>query len=463
MKTSRATWIKWGICALLTAICLLIPSTDVYNTQVKGFLAITVFCLALSAFELVSDFTVGMLLPGLWVFFGVSDFATVMSAWVSPTMLLATGAFFMAACLEECGLLKRIAFWMMCKVKGSYFALLFVMMLAGIVLNILTFGYAYVIVPAIAVGLIASLGGRDASPDNKKIAAGLGAACMLGCATAHSYTYQAAAWGVINTMGAEFLGDNKIAPLAMMLHNWPMFFVSLLILFVAYLMFRPKNGLGDVSYFQEHLDAMGKVSRREKVNAIVLGILVLYVFSVQWTGLSLELGFALIPFLLYLPGVRGAKDETVRGVNFGMLFFVASCMAIGTVATSLGLDAVLSDVCMSLLHGNSNSMVVMAVVFGIVFILNFFMTPMAIWSLITIPLFTMVVQMGFNPVPFGYAINVCAEAIVLPYEYVPYLIIYGFGLMNMKDFFIFNVVRSVLVLAGVVFVMTGYWHLIGLL
>lgn len=63
---------------------------------------------------------------------------------------------------------------------------MFMMMIVGIILNILTFGASFVIVPAMAVGLCLSLDGLGT-----KTAAGLGAACILGCATAHSYTYMA--------------------------------------------------------------------------------------------------------------------------------------------------------------------------------------------------------------------------------------------------------------------------------
>lgn len=177
----------------------------------------------------------------------------------------------------------------------------------------------------------------------------------------------------------------------------------------------------------------------------------------------MELGFAIIPFLLYLPGINGAEFETALKTNFEMLFFIASCMAIGTVATQLGLADELANLCMTLLHGNDNIIVVLTVVFVVVFILNFLMTPMAIWSILTVPLLSIAVNMGYNPLPFAYAVNAVAEAILLPYEYVPYLVIYGFGLMKFKDFLVFNAIRSVLVLAGVVLVLTGYWHIIGLL
>ena len=192
-------------------------------------------------------------------------------------------------------------------------------------------------------------------------------------------------------------------------------------------------------------------------------MLLLYSFTVNLTGLDLNYGFALIPFALFLPFINGATQQTVEKVNFEMLFFVAACMAIGTVATNMGLGDAIAEACLKALGGNTSPMLIIAIIFGIVFILNFLMTPMAIWSLITIPLLTMVTNLGFSALPFAYAINACAEAIIMPYEYVPYLVIFSFGMISMKDFVVFNIVRSIVVLLGIVVVLTGYWHLIGLM
>ena len=117
-----------------------------------------------------------------------------------------------------------------------------------------------------------------------------------------------------------------------------MFLVSIVVLYIAYLMFRPKEGLGDIKYFREHLDAMGKMTRREKVNAIVLVLLVLYVFTTEWTGLTMELGFAIIPFLLYLPGINGAEFETALKTNFEMLSSLPAAWPLVPLLPNLGLQ-----------------------------------------------------------------------------------------------------------------------------
>ena len=105
----------------------------------------------------------------------------------------------------------------------------------------------------------------------------------------------------------------------------------------------------------------------------------------------------------------------------------------------------------------------MAIIFAIVFLLNFAMTPLAIFALITSPMLALAVSLGYSPIPFAYAVNACAEAILLPYEYVPYLIIFSFGMISMKDFIKVNILRSVLFFGGFLLVLVPYWMLIGLL
>ena len=100
---------------------------------------------------------------------------------------------------------------------------------------------------------------------------------------------------------------------------------------------------------------------------------------------------------------------------------------------NVGIDKALANLFILLLGGNTSVVAIMGLVFGIVFGLNFLMTPMAIFALVTKPILELATGMGFSPLPFMYAINACSEAIILPYEYVPYLIVYSFGMISMKD------------------------------
>ena len=150
-------------------------------------------------------------------------------------------------------------------------------------------------------------------------------------------------------------------------------------------------------------------------------------------------------------------------MNLKPVIFAAGCMGIGTVAASLGLGDVLVNLLSTLTSGGSNPFLLFLVVFIIVFGLNFLMTPLAIFSLITAPVLALATSLGHDPVPYAYMISSLSEAIILPYEYIPYLIIYGFSMIKMKDFIILNTFRSIMIFLGFLGIMIPYWMLIGLI
>ena len=292
--------------------------------------------------------------------------------------------------------------------------------------------------------------------------AAIATAAMLGGCTAHSFTYQAGVWGVIMKMGANYISPTDITPLKIILHCWPLFFVTLLILFIVSKWYKPEKQLGEIVYFEEHLKAMGKITREEKANIAVMLLVLVYIFTVDIHKLDVNLGFAILPWLSLFPGIRGADYNTFKKMNVTMLFFIAACMSIGTVAGSMGLGEALKNLCMTLLAGNTAPTLLMGSTFVIVFGLNFVMTPLAICSLMIEPLCLLAIEAGFSPIPFAYAVNACSEAIILPYEYVPYLVVYGFGMIKSGDFIKINIMRSLVFFAGFLFILVPCWRIIGL-
>ena len=305
-KMGKSTMIKWAISLGLAVIFALIPQQGFYTYEMKSFMVITVFSLALAAFEIAPLLVIAIMMPSLWCLFKTAPATVVMAPWMGTTMLLVVGGLFLGVTLEDCGLLRRMAYYLMCKVKGNYFALLVSLMLTSIFLNIVTSGASYLIMAPLAAGLCISLGGMQ-----KKLGAGVAAAIMLGSCTSHAYTYQAAAWGVIMKMGANYLAPTDITPLSIMLHNWPLFFVSLLILWITSKWYKPDEGLGEISYFENALAEMGTMTRREKVNLVIMLLVLIYIFTIKLHGLDINLGFAIIPWLVYLPFVDGADEKDI--------------------------------------------------------------------------------------------------------------------------------------------------------
>jgi len=459
-QVSKSTLLKWGISIALAIICLLIPEQGFFTAQVRTFLTITIFFLALTAFELVPELFIGILLPASYLWFKVAPANVVMSPWVGSTVIMIVGMFVLATSLEECGLLKRLAFFLMCKVKSNYTALLFAIMFVGVLINILTSGRAYLIMPPLCLGLCVSLGciGR-------KMGVGIATACLLGSCTSHAFTFQPTVWGIIFSTTTNYVSNTAVTPLNIIFYCWPILLIMCLILFIVSKWYKPDQEIGTLDYFKNELKAMGAVSRREKVNAVVLGILLVYIFTISITGLDLNLGFAVIPFLLFLPFVDGADTNTVfQKINWSMFFMFTAFIAIGTVASNLGIGQILSQLCLDIVttFGN-NVFTVFGLIFAVVFALNFLMTPTAIYALISEPMCIVAQTLGYSVVPFLLATNACSEAILLPYEYIPYLIVFSFGMMSMKDFIKTNILRSLLFFGGFLLLVVPYWMLIGLL
>lgn len=94
-------------------------------------------------------------------------------------------------------------------------------------------------------------------------------------------------------------------------------------------------------------------------------------FTVGWHKLDVNLGFALIPWMVYLPFLDGADTKTIKSVNLEMLCFVMACMSIGTVASSLGIGTALASLVERLLNGSTSAFAIVGIVLQIVFCFEF--------------------------------------------------------------------------------------------
>lgn len=150
IRLSRSDIIKWIAAFILAILPLLFPEQGIYTHAMKYFLAITILGLSMAAFEIVPVFVIAMIMPILWISFGVADVNVVMSPWIGTTVLMIIGALFLGASLADCGLLERIAYYLMCLVRGNFFALLVSIMIVGVLLNILTSGNGYPIMAPLA-------------------------------------------------------------------------------------------------------------------------------------------------------------------------------------------------------------------------------------------------------------------------------------------------------------------------
>lgn len=460
-KMSKNTAIKWALTYLVPIVILLVPSNDIFTWKIKLFLAITVCAMMLMAFEFFNTYVVGMLLPAVYLITGLADINTVMSPWMGTTCYMVLGAFTLAAILQECGLLTRIAYWMMSKIGGNYFKVLLSIFVAGWVLTMLTFGAsAHIILPALCIGLIYAL---DIS--GTKAAAGIAMACMIGSCASRSFSYPAVTYGVITGLAGETLGAGyQVSFIDAFLYNWPMALFSLLMLWIMSKWYKNDKPLSSREYFQEKLKELGPITRNEKINSVVLILVIAFLLTNPFHGFEVAYGFMLIPYLVWvIPSLNSATADGALNVPWGMVFVMTGCMSIGVVASNLGIGTLIQEYVLPILEANNNPFFFFAALLIFVFIANLLMTPMAIWALVTIPLIEIANAIGYDPLSIIFGLIHTCELVIFPYEYTTYLIVYAFGMMSMKDFIVTNTVRCLITGIGFVVVLVPYWMLLGLI
>lgn len=450
---------KWVLSCIIPLVFFAFPTTEVYTMNVKLFFASTIFAIILAAFELLPISVIGLLLTGLYLGLKVAPVATIMAPWSGTTLYMVLGGYALAGILDCSGILKRIAYKLMSKTGANYMVLLFCIFFTGVVLTMLTFGRGYIILAALCVGLCRSLDILDT-----RMSVGIAWACMLGAVSAKTFVYCVSMYAVIIGAAGDLLDGVTVSFLQAIGYNWPMAIVSMVILFIIGKWYSSNQVLAGKAYFDEKYQELGPMTKKEKSAILFLIIVFILLCTENIHGLSNATVFILLPWLAMLPIFGHDTAEIVKTINFGIMFFIAACLSIGTVAASLGFSDIISNIFTMFLANNGNSpFLIFGMIFIIIFLLNFVMTPMAIWGIFTIPVLQVALNLDMNVMPFIFALGHCAEAIIMPYEYTPYLIVYSFGMIGMKDFIKTSIVRCILYFAGFLLLLVPYWIFAGLL
>lgn len=116
----KSKMIKMAITFGVPIIIALIPSNEVFTWNMKMAIALTFWMLCYSAFELSSLAVPAVLWAALMVLLNVVPATTIFGPWLSITMYGAMGCFLLSNILNECGLLKRVAYKVAILCGGSY-------------------------------------------------------------------------------------------------------------------------------------------------------------------------------------------------------------------------------------------------------------------------------------------------------------------------------------------------------
>lgn len=457
---NKVTLLKWLVTFAIAIGVYMIPTTELFTADLKLFFTITIFCILVVAFEFFDTIIPAILLPTLYLISGLVPASTAFASWTSTTVWMIFGAMLLANILEECGILPRIAYWCILKCGGNFTGIMFGVFFAGVALNFVTFCQAFIIMMVLGYGVVKAL-----NLERSTASALLCFAAMLGGEGApSSFMYNPGYLALAEEGIGQVVPGFSAKWYEMLIYNGPILLFFMAFLWLLCVVFKTKNIKleGGKEHFQKELNALGPITTKEKKAIVVLVILMAYLFTTPMHGYPAAYGFMLLPYVLFLPKVEVATKKSISKINFSIFFFIASCLGIGTVGGALGFGNLLSGIVTPMLEGASPLVALLVMIFfGMLG--NLFMTPYAMMAGLSLPFAQIALDLGINPMATVMALVVSTDLIIFPYEVAPYLLMFGFGMISMKNFMKFHISKIVLTFVFFAAVMYPLWCLLGLI
>lgn len=452
-KLNKGDGVKWIVTFALPIMVMLIPTNEAFNSNIRLFLALTLFAILTFAFDNINQTVVALCLPILYVVCDLAPATVAFSPWLQYIPWMSMGGFVLAAVLDRIGLLRRLACHIILLTGAKYIGIIWGLAIAGVVCAIA--GVGVIPVFALSYGVCKAL-----DTGVSKTSAGILLSAAMGVLMTNTYLFLGPmipiGVGMSVTGPMDFLGFFEAFYV-----NAPSILGFVIMIFILGKMTKPEKDIDGKDYFKDQLAKMGSMTMDEKKSAAVTILLLLFcITSGKLHHIEVGWGFVLIPAMLFLPLINVGKPEDIKGVNWPFMFFVTACMGIGAVAGALGLGKLIADTAMPLLQGKSYYVYF---IFEWVLIVagNFLLTPLAMQAAFTVPLVQIAAQLGINPMAVYYIMMNGCDQIIMPYEYALYLIFFSVGLIRMKDFMQILGVKMILNFVIVFALLIPFWKFIG--
>jgi di/tricarboxylate transporter len=389
-----------------------------------GTLAALVPLLAVGA---LPEGVLALLVPAVWVVGGVASPRAALSGFASPSWVLVVSVLAVGAAIASCGLLYRLALWLVARTPGRFVGHAVALMGAGVLVGPAVpnaTGRVTLIAPALTE-LSDALGYAPRS----RPAAGLAMAALIG----------------FGQMAAVFLTSSTTAVLVFAVLppdvrrdltwlSWAAYAAPPNVLLLAGLvaavvwLYRPRGATApDATARTGALGLqralLGPPTREERTALVVAGALVLG-FALQplhhvdpaWVA-ALALGaFA---------ATRVLTADTLRAVNWSFALFFGTLASLSEVLASGQVDRWLGGLAASALGGVVQSpLLFVGVLTLLCFALNLVLRWQAVAPLVTIALTPVAQGAGISPLVVGIVAVMACNGFFLPYQSTAYLALY---------------------------------------
>lgn len=451
--TVKVQWL-FTICAVALAL-----SAD-WLAPFQRYAAVTLWAILLWMFELLPEAAVAMILPVLYVLFGVVPPEIAFKAWSSGTPWIALGGLVVGQAVIESGLVRRIACKALLLTGGSF---------AGIALALsatclLMAPFIPSIMAKVALMLPLAVGICQTLRIEKKSAA----------ASALFLTVFLALWSpkmaFLTASTDSVLTANLLAEVCGLPISWlgwardmllpSLLWTALSISLVCVL--RPSVPRLDRAYLQAQYDALGPLRGKEKRTAALVALLLLALVTDSYHQIQANWLMLLAAAASFLPGVALADAKTLEKTPFAVILFLTAALTIGNAATATGAARQVVLAITPFFAGLSEYGFVMSL-YGLGFLSIFILNPLALVGTLLGSLAKLCTALGYSPYLAGYAMIMGFNLAVFPYEVAPLMLLYGAGYIRLA-----HLLKVLLLRAAAGFVFTSlitypYWQLMGVI
>lgn len=349
--------------------------------------------------EFMPDYVTCLLMVSSWVVLKVVPFKTAFGAFADTTVWLLIGALGIGVGVASSGLLNRIALVVMSKFPATFKGMTTALYVAGNIINpLIPSATAKVsIVAPFAKGIGEKLGFENGSEGM----GGLFSAAWMSTGVLYPLFLSASFFNytLVGLLPKDV--GAKVTWLSWFSSFWVWGLVVLVLgYFVIQFLYKPKEAKAmDPAFVKDQLAALGPMSKKEKIVAIILTVALLLWITERVHNISSTI-VAMVALLLMLAFNIFDRVNFRAKIGWDSIYFIGGILCLASVFPAVGVDKWIGNLVGPMMKPLINNMYLFVIVIPLaLFFLRFVLVSQTATLMIFVVLFTPLAQAaGMNPI-----------------------------------------------------------------
>lgn len=338
--------VKIIIPVIIAIIIAMINPPGELTVESMRFAGIFICMILWMVFEVFPDFVITLTGLGIMVALKVCSFSSAFSPFAGSSVWLVIGAFGLSAGVGKSGLLKRLSYMILKLFPESFQGQVLALGTAGLVISPLipSLNAKAAILAPFSAQVSESMGYEKGS----KGAKGLFAVVAI-MTTVAGMCFFSGAVPVATLIGMMPEGNAaEMSWMSWFKGTWLYLIVLLVLCFlVIMILYKPKTEKGEKTVekglAKKELEALGPMTRNEKITAVLLVVALLGWMLTKVTGIDATTVSLLVLMVMFLTGVMDGPDFKNR-IAWSSVIFIGTVYTLASLLSSFGWSSYLAQV-----------------------------------------------------------------------------------------------------------------------